>query len=304
MSESAEGFEVFVAVVESGSISAAARARDEPRETVSRQLSRLEQRLGVRLLHRGTRRLVPTPAGEELYSRVRPLILAAREAEAAVRRMDDVPRGLLRISTPPGGATNLLSEVCLSYLRLYPQVDMEIIASSRHVDLVAEGYDVALRAGTIRDPNLVARQLWATDLIAVASPAYLDTRDLPQHPDELIDHTCVLGTAGGDRPVRRWPLRAGGTVAVYGRVASNDLGVMVDAALHGHGIALLPRPVISADLAAGRLIPVLPGVLGSDTAMAAVYVERAFLPAKVRTFVDHVADWFARGPENLQRLSV
>lgn len=303
MQEAAEGYEVFVSIVDAGSISAAARETDAPRETLSRQLARLEERLGVRLVHRGPRRLVLTPAGETLYTRARPLVVAAREAEAAVQRLDDTPRGLLRVSVPPGGGASFVAELALPFLDRHPEVRLELLATSRHVDLVAEGIDVALRAGTIRDPNLVARRLWSSQAIAVASPGYLDRRGRPASPADLPAHDCLLGMDGAERGHRAWPLFDGGEVAVSGRMVSNDLGVLLQAALADHGIALLPAPFAVDGLTAGALEQVLPDVLGTATSMAVVYVERALMPAKVRAFVDHVVAWFDdQGPEPLEAM--
>lgn len=288
--ESADGFELFVRIVEAGSISAAARESGTPRETLSRHLSRLEARLGVRLLHRDTRRLVPTRAGEELYRRARPLVAAAVEAAAAVRTLDDTPRGLLRVSVPPGG--RLFSQLCVSFLDRYPEIQLEVLSSSRFVDLVAERVDVAVRAGRIRDPSLVARKLWATDLVAVASPAYLAARGRPHTLDDLAHHDCILGYEAGARPEATWPTTDGGSVPVSGRLASNHLDLRHQAVLAGQGVAVLAQPFAADALATGALEVVLPGVIGARTSMALVFVERAFMLPKLRAFVDHVVGHF------------
>lgn len=293
MQETAEGFEVFVAVLDAGSISAAARERGVPRETLSRQLGRLEQRLGVRLAHRGARRLVPTAAGEALLARARPLVQAAQEAEAAVRRLDDTPRGLLRVSVPPNGGAALVARMALPLLERWPELRMELLATTRHVDLVAEQVDVALRAGEVRDPSVVARRLWTSRVVAVASPAYVRSHGLPTHPEALDAHACVLGADGGVRPLGRWPLLRGGAVSVSGRIASNDLGVQLLAALGGHGIALLPEIFVEGPVRDGALVPVLPAEVGAHTSMSIVWAERALMPAKVRAFVDHIVAAFA-----------
>jgi DNA-binding transcriptional LysR family regulator len=301
MQETAEGFEVFVAVLDAGSISAAARELGVPRETLSRQLARLEDRLGVRLAHRGARRLLPTAAGEALLARARPLVLAAKEAEAAVRRLDDTPRGLLRVSVPPNGGAAFIADIALPFLDRWPEVRLELIATTRHVDLVAEQVDVALRAGEVRDPSLVARRLWSSRLVGVASPTYARARGLPERPAELSDHDCVLGADAGVRTQVRWPLMAGGQVPVSGRIASNDLGVQLRATLAGHGIGLLPAPFAREAIEDGALLPVLPEHLGLRTSMSIVYVERALMPAKVRAFVDHIVLAFDRPPDEVLR---
>lgn len=292
MIESTDGFEVFVAVVEQGSISGAARALGVPRETLSRQLARLEERVGVRLLHRTSRTMTLTPAGERLLQTARPLVTAAREALADLRQLDDTPRGLLRISAPPGGGGAFLGEVCSSYLRKYPHVRLEVFAANRYVDLRTEGFDVALRAGSTLDPGLVARRLWASDILAVASTNYLEQNGVPQSLDALSAHACLLGMGGGAQPLRRWPTLDGGAVLVDGRLVSNDLGVLVASAYLGDGIAMIPRPFALPGLTSGALRPVLPELLGAKTAMSLVFLERRFLSPKTRAFIDHVVEWF------------
>ena len=301
MQEASDGFEVLVAVVDAGSISAASRALDLPRETLSRRLGRLESRLGVRLLHRGSRRLVLTRAGEVLVARARPVVEAAREAVEAVRQLDEVPRGVLRMSVPPGAGASLMAGIVLDFQRQWPEVRVEVLATSRHVDLVGEGVDVALRAGVVKDPNLVARRLFASDVLAVAAPAYVAQRGLPQTLSGLAEHACLLAMDGDLRPVRRWPTRNGEPVPVTGTLTTNDMGLLLAAAVSGDGIALLPRVFAASSLADGTLVPVLPGVLGGDTFLGLVFVERAYLPPKVRLFVDHVVAWFEREGVAFQR---
>ena len=171
---SADGFEEFVAIVDNGSVSAAAESLGLPRATVSRRLARLEERLGVRLLHRTTRRMTLTPGGALLHRKASRLVTAARELEAEVRRLDGVPRGLLRMSIPPGTADSFITGWIVEFLRLYPEVSVELVASSVHVDLVAEGFDLALRHGTIDDASLIARTISVSVTIAVASPVLMD----------------------------------------------------------------------------------------------------------------------------------
>ncbi|MEL6342542.1 MAG: LysR family transcriptional regulator [Myxococcota bacterium] len=294
MLESTEGFEIFVTIADEGSISAAARALDVPRETLSRRLARLEERLGVRLLHRTSRTLNLTPAGERLVQRARPLVRAAREAVLAVRQLDETPRGVLRVSIPPGGGASILGPMVSSFLRRYPLVQLDLFATSRFVDLRAEGFDVAMRAGQLKDPGLVARKLWASDLIAVAARDYLEMHGEPETLDDLTDHNCLVGMVGGTEPQRRWPTRDGGWVSVSGRLVSNDLGLLTAAMEEGEGIALLPRPFSRAGRRAGVLRAVLPDQLGATASMSLVFPERRFLPPKTRAFIEHVADWFAQ----------
>jgi DNA-binding transcriptional LysR family regulator len=293
--EATDGLEGFVEIVERGSLTAAADVLGLPRSTLSRQLSRLEERMGVRLLHRTTRRVVPTRAGEELFRRARRIVDEAREAVEAVRRHDDVPRGLLRVTAPPS-YDEMLAEPILSFLAAHPHVQVELDASSRTVDLVAEGFDVAIRGRAVAGSNLIVRSLLRADAVAVASPAYLDARGRPSSPGALAGHDLILGADGGGAPERTWPLRDGGTVAVQGRLSTNDVLLRRAAAVRGQGITMLPHPMTVAGLRDGRLEPVLPEALGTRGAASIVYPERAFLQAKVRAFVDHLVAWAERLP--------
>lgn len=297
-----QGMTEFVAIVDAGSLSAAARALKLPRPTLSRRLARLEQRLGVRLLHRSTRRMRVTPAGAELCRRARPIVAATKEAIAAVQRLDDVPRGLLRVAAPPGSGGGVVGAMVLAYLAKYPEVQVALESSARHVDLVAEGFDVAIRAGAVRDTSLIGRQILRTRVVAVASPAYLDAFGRPEHPDELRDHRCVLGYEHGERPTAEWPLYAGGTTTVTGPLSTNDMELALQAALVGAAIGLIPEVFLDEPLKRGSLEVVLPGVVGAWTPVTIVYPDREFLPPKVRAFVDFAVQHLRHG-EGLQAVT-
>ena len=286
----ADGFDEFVCIVDEGSISAAARVLGLPRATLSRHLTRLEDRLGVRLLHHNTRRLAPTRAGEELYRRARGILTAAAEAEQAVRRLDGVPRGLLRISAPPLAGTDRLADVFLGFLARYPEVEIEVFTTMQHVDLVADGIDVALRGGIVRDPALVARRLRASHTRAYAAPAYLEARGTPRATADLAHHDCSCAYDPITlRPVRTWPLLKGGHVQVRGRLATNDIGLRLASALRGETIGLFPEGLQAWQGAPeGTLVPVLPDRVGINGALSIVYPEREHLDPKVRAFVDHM----------------
>jgi DNA-binding transcriptional LysR family regulator len=283
------GLDVFVDIVTSGSIAAAARNCGETRSTLSRRLSKLEADLGVELLSRSSRRLVPTRAGDELFRRAQRIIAEVTAAEEAIRRLDDVPRGPLRVSIPPGDSAEVVGDLFASFLNRYPQIEVEIVASDRHVDLVGEGFDAAIRAGDAGDPGLVRRIVGRHRLIAVASPAYLATDGAPASAEHLRDHRCIVGFAGTDRAVPVWPLVAGGSVRVPIHIACNNLTLQRALARAGHGLALVPALLAAADLASGVLVPVLPESVGANTTLSIVYPERRILEPQVRAFVDHAA---------------
>lgn len=283
-----EGFGEFVAIVKAGSVSAAARELRVPRATLSRRLARLEERLGVRLLHRSTRRMKATLAGQELFRRASRLQQEAREAEAAVRQLDDVPRGLLRISTPPLGGTRELGATLLRFLQAWPEVELEVSASLRHVDLLEEGVDVALRAGRVRNPALISRRLFQSRRHVYAAPTTLEKYGTPQTLADLARFDCVSGWDPVTlQSMREWPLIEGGTVPVTGRLATNDLQLALGAVLDHGSLALLPSQIIALR-APDAAVPVLADLVGSEAHIWVVYPERAYLDPKVRAFVDHM----------------
>lgn len=287
---SADRLQDFVVVADAGSISAAARQLELPRATLSRRLSGLEQALGVRLIHRSTRRLVLTPAGEELYRRARRVVSDTDAAWAAVRQLDDTPRGPLRVSVPGGSAAD--RELFIAFARDHPEVRLEVSTSPRHVDLVAEGIDVAVRFGAITDPSLIARRLWTSRSIAVATPPYLHARGVPKSPDELQQHDCIVGFAGESVPERTWPLTDGSRAAVHARLASSGLDLRIDAVRAGLGIGLVPEPLVRRDLDEHRLQVVLPGIVETETPAHLVFVDREFLPPQVRAFIERATEFY------------
>lgn len=290
----ADGFEEFVAIVECDSITGAAEKLGLPRPTVSRRLAKLEERLSVRLLHRTTRQLTLTRQGKQLFERARLIVEAAREAEEEVRRLDEIPRGLLRLSIPPAVPEEVFTAWVTAYLTMYPEVRMEVVATSAHVDLVAEGFDLAIRRGEGEDQSLIRRILAVNRVIAVASPGYLETHGTPREPEELRDHNCLVGFRSGMVPDRRWPLLDGGFIEVSGTLSTNQHDMRIAAARQGLGIALVVDRTAQPALDAGALIQVLPESVGRREVVGFVYPEREFVEPKVTAFIELVLDWFER----------
>src|SRR5688572_15936455 len=251
MSEPLETAELlaFARTVESKSLSRAAAELGVPRATISRRLARLEERLGVRLLRRTTRSLVLTDAGEELYRHARIVLDAVSHAERSVRVTDKTLRGSLRVSALPGDQS--LYELILEFARSHPEVRLQVHLSSRYVDLHRDGYDVAIRAGTNLEPGLVARTLAHTPLIAVAAPSYLAAHGEPRRAKDLRAHRCLLGFSRGELPQTHWPLVGGGKLRVEGFLVSNEIPLVIQAALEGLGIAVLPVLGVGPHLESG-----------------------------------------------------
>jgi DNA-binding transcriptional LysR family regulator len=283
-------FLAFTKAADAKSLSRAAAELGVPRATLGRRLARLEERLGVRLLRRTTRSLSLTEAGEAFYRHARIVLDAVSAAEQSVRRTDETLRGALRVSLPPmldASLFGMLSE----FHRAHPQVQLQAHFSTRHVDLLRDGFDVALRAGVELQPGLVARTLRKDPLVAVASPAYLEARGAPRSARDLRHHACLLGFARGELPQTHWPLLGGRKLRVEGAFASNEVTLLCDAALRGLGIAMLPGVVVNGPLLEGKLVHVLPDVLGADTRIAVVYPERQFVLPQVRAFVESIVSW-------------
>lgn len=286
----AEGWDVlgprgFLRVVETGSISQAARELGVPRATLSRKLSAIEDEVGLPLLARSTRKVAPTGAGEQFYAHMRQALAGFDDAVAAVQTVDDVPRGLLRITAPstrdPG-----VERLLVTYMRRYPDVQLESVASGRHMDLLGEGVDVALRAGVRRvPPELVERKLGTFERILVASPAYLEEAP-PATVEQLHTHAALVGYQAGHRPEVHWPLRDGTRVRVQPRLAANEPSMLRRAAIDGLGIALLPGPFVLDDLHAGRLVPVLPTDVGDHGRISLLYAAERRREPKIRAFVE------------------
>jgi DNA-binding transcriptional LysR family regulator len=285
----AAGFEEFVSIVDNGSVTRAAESLGLPRPTVSKRLARLETRLGVRLIHRTTRRMKLTKHGDLLYERARHVVHAAREAEAAVQRLDDRPRGLLRVLIPPRVPEQIFTLWLAEFLEAFPDVSLDVVGTDVHVDLVAEGFDVALRHGAIEDTELISRTLVVNSEIAVASPQYLAKRGTPTVAGDLAGHECIIGYKGSNVPNLRWPLLDGGWTQVGGKLMTNHGGLRLQAAKRHLGIAMVIDRTATELLASGELVWVLPQIVGRVDRACLVYPDREFLDPKVRAFVDFIS---------------
>ncbi len=280
---------VFTRVVDAGSFTAAAAKLDMPKSTVSRKVSALEERLGARLLHRTTRKLHLTDVGADFYERCASIVRAVAEAEQAVTETQDTPKGRLRLTAPVDFGVEVLAPLIARFLELNPLVQLDVELTGRVVDLVAEGFDVAIRAGRLPDSSLIARKLGSTQIHVVASPDYLQVHGCPKRPEELAGHTFVLHNAPS--MVRTFTLHgAGGVreVEVVGRVSVNEYGVVHRLAAAGFGLAAVPDVICAQDVREGRLVQVLPGWAVPEGAIYAVYPSTRHLSAALRAFLDFV----------------
>jgi DNA-binding transcriptional LysR family regulator len=292
-----DGIAAFAAVVDSGSFSAAARRLKVSKSAVSAHVQRLEARLGVRLLHRTTRRLSVTEAGAAYYRHCARILAEAAAAEQAAGALQREPRGTLRISAPDSFGWMHVAPAVPAFLRRYPELGVDIALSAAHVDLVEQGLDLAIRIGVLEDSPLVVRRLAPSRLVLAAAPAYLKAQGKPRRPDELSRHNCLCNNLlpWGDE----WRLVGKGgelRVAVGGSFRSNNAETLRAAALDGIGIALLPSWAVAEPLRRGALRRVLPGWEPPGSTIYAVYPDNRLMSMKVRAFVDHLARSFGRTP--------
>ncbi|MFO0553554.1 MAG: LysR family transcriptional regulator [Polyangiaceae bacterium] len=282
--------EAFVAVVDASSFTAAAARLRAPKSALSRRVARLEEALGARLLQRTTRSLALTEAGASYHASATQALGQLREAAAVVSERSEEPSGTVRITMPVDTGAVTAIDVLTQFVREYPKVNVEVDLSARIVDLVAEGYDLALRAGPLRDSSLVARKLGDTVAILAASPEYVARRGMPQRPADLINHDCVLFRA--TRGESRWRLHGPDgreeEVNVQGRLSGSDFSFIRAAALHGAGIALLPSPAALLDMNCGRLVRVLPDYSGFSSPFHLVYPSARFMPLRVAVLRDFI----------------
>lgn len=285
-----DGWRTLVALAESSSLTEAAAMLAVPRATLSRRLSRLEEELGHTLAHRTTRRMTLTAAGEELAERARAALEALASAEERARQAEVEVRGLLRVALAPNLAS-IIAPVVARLLAEHPRLQIELVSGTRRVDLVEEAFDVALRAGKPGDPRLIGRPLARMRHVLFARIDLLDRLPPIEHPERLTDLPCIVNLDARDRAQARWPLRAGGEVAIAARLGCNDLEGVHAACLAGVGIALLPELLAAPDVEAGVLAPVLPEVVGSEGAFWLLHTEAGRYDTKVRAFVDAVGPW-------------
>ncbi len=285
------GMRSFVQVVDSGSFAQAADRLGISRAMVSKNVMALEAHLNVQLLHRTTRRLGLTEAGEQFHARCRQILADLAEAEASVATLSDEPRGLLRVNCALSFGLRHLAPAIGEYLRRYPGVSVEIDYGDRVVDLVEEGYDLAIRIGASLQPTLVVRRLATARVVVCALPAYLKQHGTPRVPADLAAHACLGYSywSGGDA----WTFESRdgerASVLVAGPLRANNGDSLLAAALAGCGILLQPTFIVGDALADGRLVTVLDDWSIAPLGVYAVYPSRRHLSAKVRTFVDFVA---------------
>lgn len=282
----------YAHVVEAKSFTAAAAKLGLSKSVVSSRLSELEARLGVRLLHRTTRKLSLTTEGARLYERCARILRSAEEAVEVIADVGTLPQGLLRVTAPIGFGLLQLAELLPPFSERYPDVRLDVSLSDRILDIAAEGFDIAIRvASRLRESNLVARRLGTDRNILCSAPSYLARRPAPRAPYDLAQHNCLQ--LFSVRQSYEWSFQTPGeplVVPVSGNLNIDNVVAMRTALLGGHGIAVMPQSVVAADLKRGRLVALLPNHPMQEMGVYAVHVHGRHVPAKVRVFLDFLIE--------------
>jgi len=291
---------IFVKVVETGSFSEAARQMGASPSSVSRSISRLEQALATRLLQRTTRKLRLSEGGEEVFKRCQEMVNAARSVMEISGQFTHEAEGLVRVSVPKAVGRFVIHPHIPEFLRRYPKVDVQLILEDRPVDLIDDNLDLILRISDSPPPGLVGRPLFPIEHLLCATPEYLAERGTPEHPHDLLEHSCIyLGETPADA---RWKFRQGGktvTVGVRGRYAANHTGVRMDAVLQHVGIGSLPYFTARHALEAGTVVQVLAQwdfIASYHGEVWLLHSPTRYLPPKLRVFIDYLVECMAREP--------
>src|SRR5437868_5882983 len=287
--------QVFSQVVESGSFAKAAARLNLSTSAASRHVAELEAHLQTRLLNRTTRRVSLTESGRAFYERSVQLLADLGEAEQEAARAAVVPRGTIRLTTSVNFGVRHLAPAIAAFVARHPEVRFDVSLSDRIVDLVEEGFDLAIRIGGPGSENLVARKLGETRLVPCASPEYHASRGAPQVPEDLEAHNCFTYEYVTPRNVWRFRDASGKerAVRVNGNLHSNNGDLLAEAAARGAGIVFEPAFIVGPDVRAGRLVPLLQDFEPAPVPIYAVYPSRKHLSAKVRLFVDFLLEFFA-----------
>ncbi|WP_152013744.1 MULTISPECIES: LysR family transcriptional regulator [unclassified Bosea (in: a-proteobacteria)] len=287
--------QVFVKVVEAGTLTAAGISLGLSSQMVGKHLRFLEERTGARLLHRTTRRQSLTEIGSAYYERCKLVLAEADAADAIAQNLRATPRGKLRINAPLSFGAHSLTPALIRYMQRYPEVSVDLSLTDRVVDLAEEGYDAVIRISPLKDSGLIARALRPYQLIACASPAYLAARGTPQVPADLADHECLGFAYWAAPPLFDWEFIGPSgieRVTVRSQFLTNNGQALRQAALSGFGITLQAEDLLREDIANGRLVRILPGYEGPTRPMHIVFMPDRSPTPKLRSFVDFIVAEF------------
>lgn len=296
--DSLNGIQAFARVVDVGSFTGAAAALGQTKSSISKQVAKLEDRLGARLLNRTTRRMSPTEIGLAFYERCQRIIAELDDAERSVMDLQETPRGVLRINAPMSFSIRHLAPVISDFMMLYPELQVDLDLNDRVVDVVEEGYDLVIRISRMPDSTLIARKLAPFRRVVCASPEYWDKHGRPQTPNDLRHHNCLMYKylSSGNEWSFIGPDGQQTSVRISGTFSANNGDALLVAARQGLGVLASPLFIACDDLKAGHLEPALTGYADVDSNIYAVYPHNRYLSAKVRLFVDFMVERFGTNP--------
>ncbi|WP_061009024.1 LysR family transcriptional regulator [Vibrio sp. CUB2] len=281
----------FVRVVQTGSFSATGREMNTSQTTISKKVAALEKKIGVKLLARSSRDHALTPAGARYYQTCVDILGELDEAETAARSETASPQGTVRISAPVAFGRILLAPIMAEFFQRYPDIKVDLRLSDRHTDLISDGIDVAIRARQLEDSTLVARHLFDNPMLVLAAPSYLDRNETPKKPDDLTQHNCLIYSDMQEVNIWRFTKEdKEHSVAVSGNFQSDNGDVLLDVALTGMGIVILPIWMVESHIKAGRLKQIMSDYLGQNLPFNAVYLQSRYTPLKVRCLIDYLKD--------------
>lgn len=287
-----KAMQAFVAVVDSGNFVSAAEMLDTSTAAISRQVSGLESHLGARLLNRTTRRISLTESGHEYYSRAQSILSDLAEAEAIVGQQAIQPKGLLRVSAPLSYGIHELARLLPDFMQRYPDLRLDIDLSDRVVDLANDGIDVAIRISQALTSQVVARKIMPIEMILCASPDYLTRKGTPKSPEEITEHETLnysyLSTGDNWHFIDKNQTEV--TVRTQSTVHASNGDLLTALGLSGKGIIVQPAFIVAKHIANGQLVPLLPDWHMGNFYLYAVYLSRKHLSAKVRAFIDYLAE--------------
>ncbi len=287
----------FVAVVDSMSFTAAGQRLGRSKALISKHIGELEARLGTRLINRTTRSVKVTEIGRAYYDRARTLLMDFEALEDTVKAQSGQPRGRLRVTAPQTLGEMELMEMVKAFRARYPLLELEIFLADRIVDLVGEGFEVALRVTTLQDSSLIARKLCDVRLLLCASPEYLAQHGSPQGPSELVRHNCIVDTNIRWRESWRFGHPdAGDQIRVTPCISVNSATAVHRAVIQGIGIGFIPEFAVTRDLRQGRLVTLFEAETQHKLGVYLLYPHRLHLSAKVRAFIDFTAEWYTPEP--------
>jgi DNA-binding transcriptional LysR family regulator len=286
---------VFARVIQRRSFTQAARELDTSTSAVSKRIANLERRVGAQLLTRTTRQVTPTEAGLSVYQHCLRILREVEDAEHAVAGFSDVPRGLLKVSAPVYFGELHVAPLLAELVRKNPELRVELSLSDRFVDLVAEGFDLAVRIGRVSGASLMARTLCRSGMLAAASPDYFQRRGRPESPEELLEHDCLRYTH--EASLHAWIFRSPNgeplTIPITGSFESNHGGALREAAVAGLGVCYLPAFYLAEAVEQGSLETVLTDFSGQDLGIHGVYPSGRIMPPKTRACLDYLAETLA-----------